>query len=102
MVAEEDRTHVAAWSVDGVRYDVDFDDIDGLEWREVTQRTRLFQSQLMAQALRFNEFEAVAAFIWIVRRRADPGVKYDDILKSLTYRSLRRLDDEEGEPNPPE
>lgn len=97
----DDTQHVA-WTVDGVRYDVDFYDIDGLEWRDIGRVTKLLQTQVMAQAIYSTEFEAVAAFIWIVRRRTEPGLKYEDVLKTLSYNSLRRPDDEESEPAPPD
>lgn len=99
----DESENVASWEVDGVRYDVDLFDIDGLEWRDITSVTRLLQSQVMGQALLANEFEPVAALLWIVRRRVDKKVKYEQVLKSLTYRSLRRINaEEEGEAAPPD
>lgn len=102
MADDEPLTDLtAAWTVDGVRYDVDFYDIDGVEWRDITKATNALQSQVMAQALYATEFDAVGAFIWIVRRRSEPDLKYEDVLKTITYRSLRRVDDGEGNPSPP-
>lgn len=100
----DENENVASWEVDGIRYDVDLLDIDGIEWRDITSVTRLLQSQVMGQALLANEFEPVAALLWIVRRRTEgKKLKYEQVLKGLTYRSLRRIAaEEEGEAAPPD
>lgn len=82
-------TNVVSWVVDGKRYDVDLYDIDGLEWRDACREARLTQRQIMYQALVVKDFDAIGALLWIVRRRAEPALTYDDVLRGLTYLTLR-------------
>lgn len=82
-------TNIVSWQVDGKRYDVDLYDVDGVEWRDACRETRLTQRQIMYQALVVKDFDAIAALLWIVRRRTEPSLSYDDVLRGLTYLSLR-------------
>lgn len=87
-MADKD-TNVVSWVVDGKRYDVDLYDIDGVEWRDAGRETRLTQRQIMYQALVVKDFDAIGALLWIVRRRQEPELGYEDVLRGLTYLTLR-------------
>lgn len=91
-------TNIVSWAVDGVRYDVDLYDIDGLEWRDITRATGLLQSTVMSQALIAKEFDAIGALIWIWRRRNEPDLSFETVLKTLSYRTVK---DADGEPSDP-
>jgi hypothetical protein len=84
-----DDTNIVSWQVDGKRYDVDLYDIDGVEWRDAGRATGMTQRQIMYQALVVKDFDAIGALLWIVRRRAESGLAYEDVLRGLTYISLR-------------
>lgn len=96
------ETNVVSWVVDGKRYDVDLYDIDGIEWRDAGRETRLTQRQIMYQALVVKDFDAIGALLWIMRRRTEPDLAYEDVLRGLTYLSLRNtagglVNDEPGD-----
>lgn len=91
-------TNVVSWVVNGVRYDVDLHDIDGLEWRDINRVTGLIQTAAMHQALIVKEFNCIGAFVWIWRRRSEPSVSYEDVLKTLSYRTVERAEDEATSP----
>ena len=100
-------TNIVSWEVDGKRWDVDLYDIDGIEWRDACRETRLTQRQVMYQALVIKDFDAIGALLWIVRRRIEPNLTYDDVLRGLTYLSLRNTgggplhaDPDDDEPAP--
>jgi hypothetical protein len=81
------RTNVVNFRVDGVAYDVDLYDIDGTEWRDVKRATGMMRDELIVQAVTFKEFDCVAALLWIWRRRAEPELKYDEVLRALSLRA---------------
>ncbi len=93
------ETNIVSWVVDGKRYDVDLHDIDGVEWRDITKATGLLQVSVMSQALIAKEFDSIGALLWIWRRRSEPDLTFEDVLKGLTYRSL--TDQEGAKADPP-
>lgn len=86
--------NIVTWVIDGQRYDVDLFDIDGVEWRDVKRATGMGQNQLVYLAVEQVDLEAVAGFLWIWRRRQEPDLKYEAVLKSLSFRSLPRQGEE--------
>jgi hypothetical protein len=98
VAANADDTNIVSWKVSGTRYDVDLHDIDGVEWRDIGRVTGLTQPAAMRQALVLKEFDCIGAFIWVWRRRAEPDLKYEDVLRSLTYRTFEPLEDEPTDP----
>lgn len=92
-MADKD-TNIVSWVVSGTRYDVDLYDIDGVEWRDINRVTGVTQAAAMRQALIPKEFDCIGAFIWIWRRRSEPGLTYDEVLRSLTYRTFESVEDE--------
>lgn len=93
-----DNTNIVSWEVDGKRYDVDLNDIDGVEWRDITRAVGMLQTQVLQQALLAKEFDCIGAFLWIWRRRSDPDLKYEDVLKGLSYRTFTAKEDEPSDP----
>jgi hypothetical protein len=91
-------TNIVSWTVDGTRYDVDLADIDGIEWRDITRTTGLLQTATLTQALIAKEFDCIAAFLWIWRRRTDPDLTYEAVLRSLKYRTFEKNEDEATSP----
>ena len=92
-------TNVVSWEVDGKRYDVDLNDIDGVEWRDITRAVGMLQLQVLNQALIAKEFDCIGAFIWVWRRRSEPDLTYEDTLRTLSYSSF--VQKEDGPTNPP-
>lgn len=93
-------TNIVSWTVDGTRYDVDLADIDGVEWRDITRAVGMLQSQVLQQALLAKEFDCIGALLWIWRRRTEPELTYETVLKGLRYRTFERNEDEAT--NPPD
>ena len=93
-----EATSIVSWTVNGKRYDIDLHDIDGVEWRDINRVTGLIQTAAMHQALVVKEFNCIAAFLWIWRRRSEPDLTYDEVLKGLKYRTFERNEDEPVDP----
>ena len=85
-------TSIVSWTVNGTRYDIDLHDIDGVEWRDINRVTGLIQTAAMHQALVVKEFNCIGAFLWIWRRRTEPELTYEDVLKGLKYRTFEKND----------
>jgi len=83
--------------VNGETVDLDVSDIDGVEWREV-RKVSGFRPKELFDAATEMDFEAFAALLWVVRRRKDPTLEYDTVLKSLTLSSFQAGDDEAVDP----
>lgn len=84
-------------TLDGETIDVDLFDIDGNEWATVKKQLKLKPRQVFEDAQDFD-FEALAALVWIMKRRDDPQVGYDEILSGLSMRSLvDDTDDDDAE-----
>ncbi len=97
-MAQQDPT--LAITVDGQRHDIDITDIDGCEWAAVKKQTGLKPKTVIEDAVDMD-FEAVAALLWIVRRRTEPGLVYDDVLRSLSLKAFHADGIEDGEADPP-
>lgn len=93
-----DDTNIVSWEVDGKRYDVDLNDIDGVEWRDITRTTGLIQTGVLTQALIAKEFDCIGALLWIWRRRSEPDLTYEQVLRGLSYRTAVRKEDEPTNP----
>ncbi len=92
-------TNIVSWMVDGQRVDIDLFDIDGIEWRDAKRATGMTQGELVQNAIVANDIEAVGAFLWLFRRREDPKLEYETVLRSLTFGvlDLATDDDEDTE-----
>lgn len=96
------RTNTVAWRVDGTVVSVDLFDIDGIEWRDAKRATGMSQREMVRAALTEEDFEAIAGLLWIVRRREQPDLTYEDVLGSLSFARMgAQGDDEEVEESPP-
>ena len=91
-------TNIVSWEVDGIRYDVDLNDIDGVEWRDITRAVGMLQTQVLQQALLAKEFDCIGALLWIWRRRGEPDLTYEDVLRGLSYRTFTKKEDEPTSP----
>lgn len=92
-MAERQTTNVVTWLIGDQRYDVDLFDIDGLEWRDAKRATGMSQNALVYSALDAKDFEAIAAILWIWRRRGEPGLEFEAVLKGLSFGVLGTEDD---------
>ena len=104
-MGDRQTTNVVTWVIDDKRYDVDLFDLDGLEWRDAKRATGMTQNQLVYLAVDQKDLEAVAAFLWLWRRRTEPGLKYEAVLKGLSFGAIGTEDDtDEGTPaaDPPD
>lgn len=82
--------NVVAFAVAGKAYEVDLFDIDGLEWRDARNASGLSQAEIVAGALNPSDlnFDALAALLWVWRRRDEAALTYEDVLGSLSYGAL--------------
>lgn len=90
------KANVVTWVIAGHRYDVDLFDIDGMEWREAKRATGMSQNAIVFQALNDKDFESIAALIWLSRRRTEPDLEYESVLKGLSFGVLGFDDDDDG------
>ncbi len=86
----EQKTNIVSWRVGDHRYDIDLFDFDGIEWRDAKRATGMTQPALLTSALLEGDFEATAALVWLLRRRSEPTLEYEDVLRSLSYGSTTR------------
>lgn len=85
-----------SWVVEGKRYEIEVMDLNGLEWRDMKRETGLSEANLLRGALlEPADIEAVAAFVWVWRRREQPKLAYDDVLRTINLRVLIPEDAEE-------
>lgn len=91
----ERTKNVVTWLIGDKRYDVDLFDIDGLEWRDAKRATGMSQTAIVVNALDAKDFEAIAAILWLWRRRTEPGLEYEAVLKGLSFGVLGTEDDAE-------
>lgn len=91
-------------------YSLELKDIDGLEARAYRKATGfgVKSSFDLFQRGEFDDLEVVAGIVWLVRRREEPGLSYEDVLGSLTYGAFAEGASEEtadategAEENPP-
>lgn len=95
-------TNFVTFAVDGTRYAIDTFDIDGIEWREAKRVSGLNQDAIWQGALIQFDLECIGILIWMWRRRDEPGLVLDDVLRSVTFRSVSVVvADEEAEADPP-
>lgn len=87
-------------TVSGVPYVIEAADIDGLEWRDIKRATDGMTPKRVFQAAGEMDFEAIAALLWIVRRREEDGLTLDAVLKTLSFAAFEN-DDEDDEPVDP-
>lgn len=86
-------------TVDGVPYEIEAADIDGLEWRDIKRATDGMTPKQVFQAASEMDFEAIGALLWIVRRRDEQGLTFDKVLKGLSFAALQD-DGEEPDEGP--
>lgn len=87
-------TNIVSLLVDDKRYDIDLFDIDGLEWRDVRRATHMKAMEVVRAALHDTDLEAIAGLVWIWRRRTEPALTYEEVLKPLTLDSFGAKDEE--------
>ena len=68
------------WIVDwnGTEYDIDPGEFTGRELSDIKKRTGFTYRDLMFEALPAFDAEAIRALFWVIDRRTDPGLKFDD------------------------
>lgn len=96
--------NVVTYLIDDQRYDIDLFDIDGVEWRDAKRAAGMSQNQLVYLAVEEKDLEAMAALLWIWRRRSEPALKYLEVLKGLSFGVIGSADDVDvdgGTPDPP-
>ena len=81
-------TNIVGWRIEGRFFEIDLFDIDGLEWRDARRVTGLTREELIRRALEELDFEAVATFWWLARRRDDPELDHEAVLREVSYRSF--------------
>jgi hypothetical protein len=97
------KTNVVTFRLDGEDHPVDLYDIDGVEWRDA-KRASGYRTQvaLLDAALVDKEFDAVAAFLWIVDRRSDPSLEYLTVLRRFNYGVVVNGEAEPSTTKPPD
>lgn len=83
-------------TLDGEKLAIDPMDIDGCEWRLAKKVTGLPAGKIM-QAATDMDFEAVAALVWLTKRRDDRECEYEAVLSGLTLASFQDDDEDEEE-----
>jgi hypothetical protein len=85
------------WRIDGKPFEINFSHLDGVEIRDAKNAAGLTQQQLVTNAW-FGEFDALAAVIWVLRRRDEPTLSYEDVLKGLRFDNVEFVFGPDGKP----
>lgn len=81
---------IVSWEVNGERVDLDLLDMTGIEWRDAKVASGyLSQPVLLQAALLDKDLGAVAALLWVARRRTDPTLAYETVLGALSIRAMQ-------------
>ena len=86
-MAEEEKTNLPVVIIEDKQYLIDYSDITGIEWREIKKITGLNSMEAIAQTS-MMDFEALASVVYVIAKREDKNVKYEDILAKLTIESI--------------
>ena len=86
-MAEEEKTNLPVIVIEDKQYLLDYSDITGIEWREIKKITGLSSMDAIAQTS-MMDFEALASVVYVIAKREDKNVKYEDILAKLTIESI--------------
>ena len=84
----EDKTNLPVVVIEDKQYLLDYSDITGIEWREIKKITGLSSMDAIAQTS-MMDFEALASVVYVIAKREDKNVKYEDILAKLTIDSIK-------------
>ena len=83
----EEKQNLPVVIIDDKQYLLDYSDITGIEWREIKKITGLNSMDAIAQTS-MMDFEALASVVFVIARREEKNVKYEDILAKLTIESI--------------
>ena len=72
-------------------YELDINDVTGLEARAYRQATGfgLQAALVMATQGHYDDLEWAAGIVWLVRRRNEPKLAYEEVLEDFSYADLR-------------
>lgn len=76
---------------------VDFSDINGLEWRDIKRETKLTANEVLTAGAKMD-FEALGAVVWVVLKRDDALLEYEEVLRDMTLADfVSGIDEDEDE-----
>jgi hypothetical protein len=78
------------------QYLMDYSDITGLEWKEIKKLTGLGAMEAIGQASMLD-MEVLGAIVYIIAKREDNKIKFDDILGQLNINSVKTQDEIDGD-----
>ena len=101
--AEQDFTAEIVFN--GEKITIDSSDIDGVEWTQIKRVTAYGDYRGMTplelfEAIQRSDMEAIAALMWTYKRRTNPTLPFEDVLRSVSLASFNVVDSE-GEDTPP-
>jgi|TARA_B100001094_G_C18150149_1_gene783205 hypothetical protein len=88
----EEKSNLPVVVIEDEQYLLDYSDITGIEWREIKKLTGLNSMEVIAQTS-MMDFEALASVVYILAKREDKNVKYENILGKLTIDSITTEDE---------
>jgi len=74
------------------QYLLDYSDITGLEWKEVKKLTKLGAMEAIGQASMLD-MEVLGALVFVIAKREDKTIKFDDVLGQLNINSVKTQDE---------
>jgi hypothetical protein len=74
------------------QYLMDYSDITGLEWKEVKKLTKLGAMEAIGQASMLD-MEVLGAIVFVIAKREDKTIKFNDILGQLNINSVKTQDE---------
>lgn len=81
-------TNIVAYTADGVDYEVDLFSLSALEHLAAFQETGYRPSDLLQAATVGRQLDAIAALVWLHRRRTNPELPFAEVASSITWGDL--------------
>ena len=75
---------------------MDYSDITGLEWKEIKKLTGLGAMEAIGQASMLD-MEVLGAIVYIIAKREDKNIKFNDVLGQLNINSVKTQDEIDGD-----
>lgn len=105
MAKPQDDSPVLVITVGGKKYSLDITDVTGAEARAFRREVgaSVIDAGELAGAGTIDHLEFVAGVKWLIDRRSNPDLVFDEVLNNITYGDVEFEDDpeQEAEGDPP-
>lgn len=95
-----EQSAVIRVSVDGVEYDLDFSELNGIDAKDFRREVGLPLAAVVND-VEAADLDVFAGLVWLARRKTEPGLTYTQVAESISFTSDLDVNTvEEVEPDP--